>query len=419
MSLEHVCIWSEHGWRRITAKQAARLHPGGTVPAKSGLFMCELCGQYVGVADGKIIPRYFYHEDNVSKYCPDYTASQTQSTPLTFTKESRGLPMRIKILSSGKFMFEMGFILPPNFPQHRIDGQKVKINSDYEYSLSRFNEGTITYLPVGERPQEKYTISLEREDKDLSDLWPAEVEGISPKGTMFNKAPGNSKTGKKLPRDADVLEGNEYYLLTKEAHVSHLGAGIHITELCSCSGWHVYRVYATSFCKSAANFFLNYGYRLTEKLAEIVPLWPVHVETPYLLLYDSKFSGQMAFFLRGNSHVQTFPPEVSMPYNYEIKGGRVFYVQCGGRQQLIAAGRTKILRYAYIWKVDSALARENSIPEVQVTESENKSLAVTPPFDGYALVMDGAEVVERYPLSAGTKTVVLYYVEHLGNYYRP
>ena len=46
-SLTHVCVWSEHGWKKITANEAARLHPGGTVSAASGLFMCELCGQYV------------------------------------------------------------------------------------------------------------------------------------------------------------------------------------------------------------------------------------------------------------------------------------------------------------------------------------------------------------------------------------
>ena len=415
MSLNHVCIWSKHGWTRITAQRAASLHPGGTVSARSGLFMCELCGQFVEFTDGPIRNRYFRHKnDFLSKDCPDRTDSQTQCTSLTFTKESRGLPMRIKILSSGKFTLEMGFRLPPNFPQRCIDDQKVKINSQYEYSLSRLQEGTITYLPVGEVPQAQYRISLEREDSDLAELWPAVVEGISPKGAMFDR-----KTGKKLPRDADVLEGHEYYLLTKEAHVLHFGTGININEVCTCLGWHVYRVYATSFCENAAKFFLKYCCRLAEKVSEIVPLWPVHVETPYLLLYDSNFSGQMAFFLRGNASVQAFPT-VSMPYNHETRGGRIFYVKCGDRQQLIAAGRAQILRYAYIWKDTSALARREKLPEVQVTDSDGsdissgeysalprgKTLAVTPPFDGYALVLNGAEIVERYSLSAGTRTAI-------------
>ena len=60
-SLTHVCMWSDNDWKRITAEQAARLHPGGTVSAHSGLFMCELCGQYVILTDGDIRIRYFKH----------------------------------------------------------------------------------------------------------------------------------------------------------------------------------------------------------------------------------------------------------------------------------------------------------------------------------------------------------------------
>ena len=51
-SLNHVCMWSEHGWVRVTAEEAAAIHTGGTVSAHSGLFMCELCGQYVTLTDG-------------------------------------------------------------------------------------------------------------------------------------------------------------------------------------------------------------------------------------------------------------------------------------------------------------------------------------------------------------------------------
>ena len=40
-SLTHVCMWSDNGWKRITAEQASRLHPGGTVSAHSGLFMLD------------------------------------------------------------------------------------------------------------------------------------------------------------------------------------------------------------------------------------------------------------------------------------------------------------------------------------------------------------------------------------------
>ena len=53
-SLTHVCMWTEHGWKRVTADEVSHLHPGGTVSARSGIFMCELCGQYVTLTNGSI-----------------------------------------------------------------------------------------------------------------------------------------------------------------------------------------------------------------------------------------------------------------------------------------------------------------------------------------------------------------------------
>ena len=45
-SLTHVCVWSSKGWTHIAPEEVARSHPGESVSARSGLFMCELCGQY-------------------------------------------------------------------------------------------------------------------------------------------------------------------------------------------------------------------------------------------------------------------------------------------------------------------------------------------------------------------------------------
>lgn len=45
-SLTHVRVWSSKGWTYIASEEVARSHPGELVSARSGLFMCELCGQY-------------------------------------------------------------------------------------------------------------------------------------------------------------------------------------------------------------------------------------------------------------------------------------------------------------------------------------------------------------------------------------
>lgn len=73
-SLTHVCIWAEHGWTHITAEEAAQRFPSGTISANSGLFMCDLCNQYVTLTDGEQRGRYFRHSAyEISKNCPERT----------------------------------------------------------------------------------------------------------------------------------------------------------------------------------------------------------------------------------------------------------------------------------------------------------------------------------------------------------
>ncbi len=111
-SLTHVCMWSDHGWKRITAEQAARLHPGGTVSARSGLFMCELCGQYVTLTDGDINVRYFKHSAyEKSKDCPERTFGSGY-TP-SYSSQEHDLPIRITSISSSSYRFELGLIRAP------------------------------------------------------------------------------------------------------------------------------------------------------------------------------------------------------------------------------------------------------------------------------------------------------------------
>ena len=74
-SLTHVKMWSGHSWTHITAEDTVSLHPGGTVSAHRGLFMCDLCGQYVTLTDGKIYTRYFKHSSSEKRMPPRISAS--------------------------------------------------------------------------------------------------------------------------------------------------------------------------------------------------------------------------------------------------------------------------------------------------------------------------------------------------------
>ena len=98
-SLTHVCRWSENGWKRITAEQAAKLHPGGTVSAHSGLFMCELCGQYVILTNGSVNKRrkqtgfclFAYNLLRLHALCPGMVVQRSDYTEIERICRPRGL----------------------------------------------------------------------------------------------------------------------------------------------------------------------------------------------------------------------------------------------------------------------------------------------------------------------------------------
>ena len=182
-SLTHVCMWSKNGWKRITAEQAAQLHPGGTVSAHSGLFMCELCGQYVILTDGDIRKRYFKHSAyEKSKDCPERTFGASYS--ISYGSQEHDLPIRITNVSTSSFSFEVGLIRAPISSLNKDFRIEIKpkgvFDVSYVFTKKRLNYDSITYLPIGERPFEKYTISFQNGSDKLHEFWPAEIKGIEP-----------------------------------------------------------------------------------------------------------------------------------------------------------------------------------------------------------------------------------------------
>lgn len=65
-------MWEDNSWKRITIDKAVEIHPYGKVSANSGLFMCELCGQYVLLTEKGINRRHFRHDRaQKDKECPE------------------------------------------------------------------------------------------------------------------------------------------------------------------------------------------------------------------------------------------------------------------------------------------------------------------------------------------------------------
>lgn len=208
MSLNHVCRWTEHGWERTTAFKEVLNHPGGTVSAASGLFICELCHQHIIFTNGEKLDRYFKHSSaEQDKDCKERT-KYCKSKSYSLQASERDLPLRLEILSLQNFELQVGLPpVPESIPEKHI-GHKIIISSTdnvkYEYSFERISEDRITYLSVGNIPCEKYHITIVPDDSGLSSFWPESTGGIFSGGTLFDGI-----TGKKLPYDADVVSSHE------------------------------------------------------------------------------------------------------------------------------------------------------------------------------------------------------------------
>lgn len=412
-SLTHVCMWSKNGWRHISAEEASKLHTGGTVSAHSGLFMCELCGQYVILTDGDIRVRYFKHSAyEKSKNCPERTFGAAYS--ISYRANEHDLPIRIVPTATSSFRFELGLIRAPINSLGKDFRVVIKAvgsaEVSYEFAKERLQGEGITYLPIGERPFEKYRLSFKNGIDKLHEFWPTEVNGVDSTGTLFDKL-----SGKKIVHDADVEVGKEYYLL-KRGHLYSRGShgDIRIQHIVQKSfgfeTWNLYVVSVLSFSEEAARFYLDYHCRLTEHPVAIQPVWPLFVEGPYVIKHNKN---SMCLLIDGNvSSVKAFPSTTVQQLSRVAIQKNLYRIYCSSRQQLISAGRTQSLQYTYYWR--EPLNQEGDIPSVSVTYLTGAAvvqgkLTVLPPsralrilaeYDGEVCITQNARVVEKRPVPA-------------------
>ena len=394
-SLNHVKMWTKHGYEPTTVKEADRQHPGGTVPAASGFFICDLCGQYVTFTARGAYARHFRHNSREDdKNCPERSSISS-----VFTLENNVLPLKISEISASGFSLSIGF--PPMKKNRSADLDKhiIIIPSSgarhrYEYSVNRLNPDSITYLSVGSIPCQNYRLVL---DKSIFDGYPSVISGISNQGAIFDTC-----GGRMIPYDGEVQIGRQYYLVTREAYIPF--ACVKIERICSSAGWYVYIIEAKEMTINAAGFFLRYHCRLVEQAAEIKTLFPLYVESQPFRQY-----AQIPLIIKVNGNgisLRSFPATIPKSYPENI-----FRIVPNERQQLIAAGRFRMLQYAYFLR--DPLDQVAETPVVEVTDAKGHTIAngenrtpvdgtirVLSQYDGWVLVRKNGRIQENKSLKA-------------------
>ena len=408
-SLTHVCMWRDTGWERITAEEACKIIPSNsTVSANSGLFMCELCGQYVTLTKKGNNVRHFRHQSaEKSKNCPERSLG---SSSKYISLNEYQLPIRIKV-SDQHFSFELGLVRAPieDFDDFRIIIEPIGYDrgSSYEYAKERLNPESITYLSIGDNPTKLYKLSLPEGLDALYKYWPPEIKGIDDEGTIFDK-----QSGRMLSFDADVEVNTNYYLL-KRGSIEAV-SGLKIEKIAIQGMWSLYCVCAYVFDENTAKFFLEYHCRLTEQPISLQPIWPLFVESEYLIKHNE---GHTFFWVKGR-HVEmaTFPQLPIRKYRSQnTSQGTVYDVECSEKKMLISAGRIKAIKYSFFWK--ETIEKKNSIQKIKVTNvleeeitpgvshilPKDDTLLFLSPYDGELIIYEKGAVIAKYKIYADKK----------------
>ena len=213
-----------------------------------------------------------------------------------------------------------------------------------------------------------------------------------------------------------MIYAGKVELLTK-TRIYGYGTQIHVTEICamdfSWETWKVYEIVADVFNEETARFFLDYHCRLTENPVRLYPLWPVYVESPYLIFHKDN---NMKVFFQGDASPKLFPEKY---INRRISGkASLLCFQSNDRQQMLSVGRSKVLEYVYFWK--NELDYKAKEPRVEVKDIENNiidsgeqkelpknnMLLIIAPMDGEIVLKKGKEIVNKYKLISNQKLFI-------------
>lgn len=415
-ALNHVCVWSSTGWKRITVEEVLGEKPYGGISARSGLLMCELCGQYVTLANGPKIQPYFKHsrsEDD--KSCEERTFGNG-GTYRRYDIQPHELPLRLKY-TMNSISLEVGLLSLSAEVRSQYPGNYIYIQpkgrSTLQFSFERLQTDQITYLNVG-KPATEYKILTKFSDSEISRVWPKTIKGVDARSTLFD-----ARTGKKLPYDADVIVNQEYLLLLgASALLTYNAKSISIQQVSggAIDGWRLYRVKAYDLSESSAKFFLQYHARLTTKPVSVLSLWPACINTPYLIQYDSKY---LFMYLQGDA-TPYFYPVSTANQTWTDRNDNVKLVSISGniRQQLLSVGRSNALTYTYTRK--QPIERSVSCPTVIIRDMQSNVLnedvyAVIPQgdavevetkFDGVAIISIEEECIQQVFLHGRERTLI-------------
>ena len=443
MSLKHVVLWTSDGWRYVEPSYIRNNYSS----AESGKLQlyCELCKESVdAVCWGKIQAPHFRHNKRAkNKECEDrndvYERSEWIENP-----RKREFPIRVKFAESGELArFEL---LAPCPPRNFVDANRgAAIMLSWENASGRQERThyiTSLFSPISigtvyrrrgyesENPGANYVVGLKGERASGADVELRRYWGLG----QSDKIPGiaseeryywfDAKTGLKLPSDADVYVGREYWFWTIYDEPWLWGPALTFEPrendgfYINSRYFRVYKVCANKIDQETSLFFWNRGVRLTNNPAKIVAVWPpCAIDGAVVKTSDRAESVFFYFQGEGKIKARTYPRCDSA--NRELANGeRCGLLKIGKRDvrkvEIVSIGRSNALHYAMIWRdrlnftaatptveiVDADDWETRFDGEVARTLPQRREVRVNFRFDGVLEIWRKGALVERRELKA-------------------
>lgn len=411
MPLTNISEWDDiHGLVHVTAINAGKKHPGG-LSSSYNRYICETCGQSVSLYKHKAGTYAFRHPTN-SKACDDkMSACETYpcTNPLRFS-----LPIRVNV-ESASIEVSIGFLPLPHTLMDRAeqDHTMLRISADdgtvignYAITSERFSFEHITYISTNNTISQQYYLNV---SKGMSFYWPLIVEGINTGGTLFDKI-----SGKRLPENASVIVGTEYWLISQARMIDH-PIDIHVSFHRSFGVWKLYRVKAIRFSFTATYFLIKYRVRLTEKLSEVIYLWPPVSRSSHMLSNCADW----IWMYKTDGYIDMYPSQ--QQYRYDSGFFRIAMSHPVQTLSLrTSENQNNVLKYTLMRHIpenaeNKANVRHTYVTDIKDVQIESGLYATLPikqridiqsEFDGCVRIFNDELEVDRIALKGDCKTRV-------------
>lgn len=412
LKLQHVCMWTDHGWKRVTPDTVMEYGNGRTIHAASGLLKCELCGQDVTFVNGKKYRPFFKHSrGEADKNCPERSAAATGTARMQMMRKIENLHSFRLVLDGGNsFHLEVGFSPMEHNLLNKLKNRSFRIIADEKsrnkYLFERLGSDSITYLKVEQPLALYYDIEVDEDVAPLITKWSERFSGIG------NEALFSAKSGKLIQPFSEVVLGKEYYLLTNRQIHPDLSA-VFAREVKRNGRIFVYLVKARSYSQTAAKFFsgLAYHYFLTDKPVEITPIWPPVIRNKETMMTKGQF---LFSLVNGDGMCETYPVRQNLVS--KLENVILTRLSLGQMQQILYVSRNShLLTYSYVRK-DLNIYSDQDLGDFQVFDENNvpvqagelsgkipKELVFKTKYDGLVEIKENGFLINSFQVKADTK----------------